>query len=72
MDNIAKNSNLDQTPDILLAYELVLIEKLHFHLVVHTAHRPFEGLIIDLKVRDQSFLSTSPSILSINLDALSP
>jgi len=49
MENIVRNPTFDQTSDILLAYELVLIENLHFHLVVHTAHRPFEGLIIDLK-----------------------
>lgn len=44
-----KTSNVEQTADILLSYELLTIEKLHFQLVIHTAYRPFEGLIIDLK-----------------------
>ncbi|UJR27727.1 hypothetical protein I4U23_009004 [Adineta vaga] len=47
--NIKDSTNLDHTADILLSYELLLIEKIHFQLVIHTAHRPFEGLIIDLK-----------------------
>jgi hypothetical protein len=50
LENIQNNPNLDQTADILLSYELLLIEKLQFELVIHTAYRPFEGLIIDLKV----------------------
>jgi hypothetical protein len=49
--NIKTNANMDQTADTLLSYELLLIEKLHFELVVHTAYRPFEGLVIDLKVK---------------------
>lgn len=51
LDNIKTNNNVEQTADILLSYELLLIEKLNFQLVIHTAYRPFEGLIIDLKVR---------------------
>ncbi|CAF1129702.1 unnamed protein product [Adineta ricciae] len=47
--NIKDSANVNHTADILLSYELLLIEKLHFQLVVHTAYRPFEGLIIDLK-----------------------
>ena len=49
--NIRTSNNLEQTADILLSYELLLIEKLNFQLVIHTAYRPFEGLIIDLKVK---------------------
>lgn len=48
--NCKNNPNLDHTADTLLSYELLLIEKLNFQLVIHTAYRPFEGLIIDLKV----------------------
>ncbi|CAF0748192.1 unnamed protein product [Rotaria sordida] len=49
LSNIKNSTNIDQTADILLSYELLLIEKLNFQLVIHTAYRPFEGLIIDLK-----------------------
>ncbi|CAF1011350.1 unnamed protein product [Adineta steineri] len=49
LGNIKNSTNIDQTADIVLSYELLLIEKLDFQLVIHTAHRPFEGLIIDLK-----------------------
>lgn len=49
--NIKNSNDIEQNADILLSYELLLIEKLHFQLVIHTAYRPFEGLIIDLKVK---------------------
>lgn len=35
----------------ILEYELLLIQQLNFHLVVHTPYRPMEGLLIDLKTR---------------------
>uniref|UniRef100_A0A672FGQ3 Cyclin-H n=1 Tax=Salarias fasciatus TaxID=181472 RepID=A0A672FGQ3_SALFA len=35
----------------ILEYELLLIQQLNFHLVVHNPYRPMEGLLIDLKVR---------------------
>jgi hypothetical protein len=57
LGNIKNSANLDQTADTLLSYELLLIEKLHFQLVIHTAYRPFEGLIIDLKVKTESLIS---------------
>lgn len=34
----------------ILEYELLLIQQLSFHLVVHNPYRPLEGLLIDLKV----------------------
>lgn len=34
----------------ILEFELLLIQQLNFHLVVHTPYRPMEGLLIDLKV----------------------
>lgn len=34
----------------ILEYELLLIQQLTFHLVVHTPYRPMEGLLIDIKV----------------------
>ncbi|KAM9392277.1 cyclin-H isoform 2-T2 [Pholidichthys leucotaenia] len=35
----------------ILEYELLLIQQLNFHLVVHNPYRPMEGLLIDLKTR---------------------
>ncbi|CAG5922396.1 cyclin-H [Menidia menidia] len=35
----------------ILEYELLLIQQLNFHLVVHSPYRPMEGLLIDLKTR---------------------
>lgn len=34
----------------ILEYELLLIQQLNFHLIVHNPYRPFEGYLIDLKV----------------------
>ncbi|KAK2118085.1 hypothetical protein P7K49_004972 [Saguinus oedipus] len=33
----------------ILEYELLLIQQLNFHLIVHNPYRPFEGFLIDLK-----------------------
>ncbi|KAI5088311.1 cyclin-H [Silurus meridionalis] len=35
----------------ILEYELLLIQQLNFHLVIHNPYRPFEGFLIDLKTR---------------------
>lgn len=35
----------------ILEFELLLIQQLNFHLVVHNPYRPMEGLLIDLKTR---------------------
>ncbi|KAG8456398.1 hypothetical protein GDO86_002252 [Hymenochirus boettgeri] len=35
----------------ILEYELLLIQQLNFHLIVHNPYRPFEGFLIDLKTR---------------------
>lgn len=37
----------------ILEFELLLIQQLNFHLVVHNPYRPLEGLLIDLKVVQQ-------------------
>lgn len=34
----------------ILEYELLLIQQLNFHLVIHNPYRPLEGFLIDLKV----------------------
>lgn len=50
-------SNLRESPvgqekalEQILEYELLLIQQLNFHLIVHNPYRPFEGFLIDLKV----------------------
>uniref|UniRef100_UPI00398ED273 cyclin-H n=1 Tax=Pristiophorus japonicus TaxID=55135 RepID=UPI00398ED273 len=35
----------------ILEYELLLIQQLNFHLIIHNPFRPFEGILIDLKAR---------------------
>ena len=36
--------------NIILGFELLLMDKLHYHLTVHNPFRPLEGFLIDLKV----------------------
>ncbi|XP_078531462.1 cyclin-H [Lissotriton helveticus] len=50
--------NLRETPsgqekalEHILEYELLLIQQLNFHLIIHNPYRPFEGFLIDLKTR---------------------
>ncbi|MEE6458748.1 hypothetical protein FKM82_000409 [Ascaphus truei] len=50
--------NLEENPlgqekvlEQILEYELLLIQQLNFHLIVHNPYRPFEGYLIDLKTR---------------------
>lgn len=50
--------NLPENPAVqekileqILEYELLLIQQLNFHLIVHNPYRPFEGYLIDLKTR---------------------
>lgn len=47
----------------ILEYELLLIQQLNFHLVVHNPYRPLEGLLIDLKVVQQEGGTIKPLIL---------
>ncbi|NWH84096.1 CCNH protein, partial [Aegithalos caudatus] len=35
----------------ILEYELLLIQQLNFHLIIHNPYRPFEGFLIDMKTR---------------------
>ncbi|TNN53020.1 Cyclin-H [Liparis tanakae] len=50
----------------ILEFELLLIQQLNFHLVVHTPYRPMEGLLIDLKTRYPSL--ENPETLRKNAD----
>ncbi|KAL0979745.1 hypothetical protein UPYG_G00189050 [Umbra pygmaea] len=44
-------SGQERALEQILEYELLLIQQLNFHLVVHNPYRPLEGLLIDLKTR---------------------
>lgn len=37
--------------NIILGFELLLMDKLHYHLTVHNPFRPLEGFFIDIKTR---------------------
>lgn len=50
----------------ILEYELLLIQQLNFHLVVHNPYRPMEGLLIDLKTRHPTL--ENPEILRKSAD----
>jgi len=41
----------EKTKDFILAHELLLMQRLNFHLTVHNPYRPMEGFIIDMKTR---------------------
>lgn len=51
--NLVQESTAGQARALeqILEYELLLIQQLNFHLVVHNPYRPMEGLLIDLKTR---------------------
>ena len=40
----------EEAIDLILSQELLLMERLHYHLTVHNPYRPIEGLLIDIKV----------------------
>ncbi|CAK6950098.1 cyclin-H [Scomber scombrus] len=50
----------------ILEYELLLIQQLNFHLVVHNPYRPMEGLLIDIKTRYPTL--ENPETLRKNAD----
>ncbi|KAM4810194.1 cyclin-H [Rhinophrynus dorsalis] len=50
----------------ILEYELLLIQQLNFHLIVHNPYRPFEGYLIDLKTRYS--LLENPEVLRKTAD----
>lgn len=41
----------EKTKDFILAHELLLMQRLNFHLTVHNPYGPMEGFIIDIKTR---------------------
>ena len=51
LQNINSNEDKEELANTILNYELLLIEKLDFNLTVHNFYRPFEGFILDVKVK---------------------
>lgn len=51
VQNINSNETKDDLASMILNYELLLMEKLDFHLNVHNFYRPFEGFLLDVKTR---------------------
>lgn len=56
----------ERAAEQILEYELLLIQQLNFHLVVHNPYRPMEGLLIDLKTRYPTL--ENPESLRKNID----
>ena len=51
MNIFVQNIQSDSDPmNIITSLELLLIEKLDFHLTIHNFYRPFEGFLLDIKV----------------------
>lgn len=57
----------NKAADTVLSYELMVMEKLHFHLTVHNPYRPLDGFFIDLKTRFREELN-QPEVLRKNAD----
>jgi len=58
----------NKAAELVLSYELMVMEKLHFHLTVHNPYRPLEGFFIDLKARYRAQL-TQAEVLRRGADA---
>lgn len=50
LQNITFADDKEEMANVILDYELLLIEKLDFQLTVHNFYRPFEGFLLDVKV----------------------
>ncbi|KAF5906665.1 cyclin-H isoform X1, partial [Clarias magur] len=50
--NLQENSaTQERALEQILEFELLLIQQLNFHLVIHNPYRPLEGFLIDMKTR---------------------
>lgn len=49
--NITSPESKDELANMILNYELLLMERLDFHLNIHNFYRPFEGFLLDVKTR---------------------
>lgn len=56
----------ERAAEQILEFELLLIQQLNFHLIVHNPYRPLEGLLIDLKTRYPTL--ENPESLRKNVD----
>lgn len=56
----------ERVAEQILEFELLLIQQLNFHLVIHNPYRPLEGLLIDLKTRYPTL--ENPESLRKNVD----
>jgi cyclin H len=50
LQNITFADDKEEMANVILDYELLLIEKLDFQLTVHNFYRPFEGFLLDVRV----------------------
>ena len=60
--------NKDRAMDIVLNNELLLMRELDYHLTVHNAYRPVEGILIDIKTRCKS-LNQSAEVFRGEIDS---
>lgn len=51
MRNITWEIDYDKTVKAMMDLELIVMQKLDFHLTIHNSFRPLEGFLIDLKTR---------------------
>ena len=51
VQNISSNEDKEELSNMIISLELLLIEKLNFHLTIHNFYRPFEGFLLDVKTR---------------------
>ena len=51
LSNIHTNEEKEELANMILSYELLLMEKLNFEMTVHNFYRPFEGFMLDVKTR---------------------
>lgn len=59
----------ERVAEQILEYELLLIQQLNFHLVVHNPYRPMEGLLIDLKVWGRGLVWSCDGFLHLEISA---
>lgn len=51
VQNINSTESKEDLANMILNFELLLMEKLDFHLNIHNFYRPFEGFLLDVKTR---------------------
>jgi cyclin H len=51
LKNINTDEDKEELANMILSYELLLMERLNFELTVHNFYRPFEGFMLDVKTR---------------------